>query len=121
MGVYGMTYEQFWFGDPWLAKTYRKAYVEKRRAENARDWLLGAYFYNAVGTALSNAFRKKGSKPVDYLEKPFPIFPPTKAEIEEETRKEKEKIEAVYRSMLKQQRQRKMQEAAKEQEQNAET
>lgn len=115
-----MTYDQFWFGDPWIAKTYREAYVERRKAENARDWILGAYMYNAVGIALSNAFRKKGSKPESYLEEPFQIFPLTEAEQAAKVQKEKEKIEAVYRSMLKQQRQKKEQEAAKEY-QDAET
>lgn len=117
IGVYGMTYEQFWYGDPMAARDYRRAYIERRRAENKRDWLQGAYFYNAVSTALANAFRKQGSKPHDYLEEPFPIFAPTEAEMAEKNRKEKEKIEAVYKSMIKQQKARK----AKEQQQNAET
>ena len=80
MGVYGMTYNEFWHGDPWLAASYRKAYVERRKAENTRDWLQGAYFYNAVSTALVNAFRKKGQKAVNYLEEPFTIFPLTEEE-----------------------------------------
>ena len=78
--AYGMTYEQFWFGDPWIARSYREAYVERRKEENTRDWLQGAYIYNAVSTALANAFRKKGTKTVDYLEEPFRIFPLTKEE-----------------------------------------
>ena len=46
MGVYGMTYEQFWHGDPWLAKAYREAYVERRKAENNRDWFSGKLPYS---------------------------------------------------------------------------
>lgn len=118
MGIYGMTYDQFWRDDPWIAKYYREAYVARRKAENQRDWLLGAYFYDAVSVALANGFRKKGSQPQPYREEPFPIFPPTKEEIEEANRKEKEKIEAVYRSILRKQRAEK---AAKENTQNAET
>jgi hypothetical protein len=117
MGVYGMTYEQFWREDPWIAKYYREAYVERRKEENRRDWLMGAYAYNAVATALSNAFKKKGTKPDSYLEEPFRLFPPTKEEIAEANRKEKERVEAVYKSLIKQQRQRQAQAAAKEQEQ----
>lgn len=114
-----MTYDQFWRDDPWLAKYYRKAYVERRKAENTRDWLMGMYNYNAVSIALANAFRKKGTQAEKYLEEPFKLFPPTKAEIEAENKKQKEKIEAVYRSMIKKQRAEKL---AKEQEQaNAET
>ena len=118
MGVYGMTYDQFWRDDPWLAKYYRLAYIEKRKEENRRDWILGNYFFDAVSVAISNAFRKKGTQPMHYLEDPLPIFPPTEREIEEQNRKEKEKIEAVYRSIMKKQRADK---AAKEAKQNAET
>lgn len=113
-----MTYDQFWRDDVWLAKAYRDAYVERRKEENHRDWLLGAYVYNAVCTALANSFRKKGAKEEMYLEEPFPIFPKTKEEIEAENRKQAEKIEAVYRSIIKKQRAEK---AAKEQQTNAET
>ena len=113
-----MTHDQFWRDDVWIAREYRKAYVERRKEENRRDWLIGAYAYNAVSTALSNAFKKNGQKPNDYLEEPFPIFPKTKEEIDEENRKQAEKIEEVYRQMIAKQRAEK---AAKEQEQqNAE-
>ena len=113
MGVYGMTYDEFWRDDPWLALYYREAWIEKRKAENRRDWLMGAYVYNAMSITLANAFKKKGSKPEKYLEEPFPIFPMTEEEEEEKKRQEKEKIEAVYASILKQQQQRKQKEQAK--------
>lgn len=118
MGVYGMTYDQFWYGDPWLAKVYREAHIERRRAENTRDWLLGAYFYSAVGTAIGNAFRKKGAKALNYLEEPFPIYE-TEAEKEAKVRREAAKSEAVFKEMIS--RQRAVQQAAKEKQQDAET
>ena len=99
MGVYGMTYEQFWYDDPWIAKYYREAYIERRRAENVRDWLLGAYFYNAVGTAIGNAFRKKGARAEKYLEEPFPLYE-TEAEKEAKVRREAEKSEAIFKEMI---------------------
>lgn len=117
IGVYGMSFDQFWKGDCWLARYYREIYIAKRKAENERDWYMGNYVYQALTTALSNAFRKKGTPAEHYLEKPFKIFPPTKEEIEEENRKEKEKIEAVYRNLLMKQRAEK---AAKEQQDHAE-
>ena len=122
IGVYGMTYDQFWRDDPFIAKTMREAYIARRKAENERDWLLGNYFYHGLCTALGNAFRKKGSPAEKYIEKPFPIFPPTKEEIERENAREKAKIEAVYRSILRKQQAEKAARAAKEQKQdNAET
>lgn len=113
-----MTYDQFWRGDPWIAKEYRRAWEEKRKSENYRDWLQGAYFFNAVSIALGNAFRKQGTNAEHYLEEPFRIFPPTKEEIERENAKEQEKIEAVYRSIMKKQQAEKAAKAAKEQEQD---
>lgn len=110
-----MTYEQFWLDDPWKAKWYREAYVERRRAENRRDWLLGAYIYNAMGTVLGNAFRKNGSKTENYLEEPFPIFE-TKEEREAKRQREVAKTEAVLKALIAKQREEKL---AKEQ--NAET
>lgn len=104
MGVYGMTYDEFWRDDPWLAKYYREAYVERRKEENRRDWLQGAYFYNAVATALGNAFRKKGQKPTDYISEPLQIFPPTKEEQEAKITKEREKAEAVFKQLIAKQR-----------------
>jgi hypothetical protein len=116
MGVYGMTYEQFWLDDPWKAKWYREAYVARRREENRRDWLLGAYVYNAMSTVISNAFRKKGNKPENYLEEPFPIFE-TEEDRQMKRQKEAAKAEAVLKSMIAKQRAEK---AAKET-QDAET
>lgn len=90
-----MTYDEFWHGDPWLAKTYRAAYVERRKEENIRDWMQGAYFYNAVATALSNAFRKKGAPLMKYAEEPFQIFPLSEEEQEAKTAKENARIHAA--------------------------
>lgn len=98
MGVYGMPYNEFWHGDPWLAASYRKAYVERRKAENTRDWLQGAYFYNAITAAMANAFRKKGAQPVNYLEEPFQIFPLTAEEkAEKQAKEEKILMDAMLR------------------------
>lgn len=99
IGVYGMTYEQFWFGDPWIAASYRRAYVARRKEENLRDWLQGAYYYNAVSTALSNAFRKKGQSPINYLEEPFQIFPLT---VEEKAAKQAREEKTLMDAMLRQ-------------------
>lgn len=120
-----MTYDQFWKDDPWIARAYRKAWVERRKSENYRDWLQGAYYFNAISIALGNAFRKQGTKAEPYLEEPFQIFPLSKEEDEAKAAKEKAKIEAVYASLIRQQQQRKQKEAeaqtAKEKEVNAET
>jgi len=122
MGVYGMTYEQFWYGDPWLAKAYRRAYVERRKAENNRDWFSGRYFFDALSISLSNAFRKQGTPAKDYLEEPYQLFDLNEDEQAIADAKMREKIEEVQRQMIAKQKAEKAAKAAKEQEQaNAET
>ena len=89
----GMTFDEYWHSSFDRYKYYRKAWKAKREEENRRDWLLGAYFYNAVGTALGNAFRKKGQRAQNYLEEPFPIFPLTKEQAAEKEAREIERMD----------------------------
>jgi hypothetical protein len=94
--MYGMTYRQYWFGDPWMARDYRIAYGLKQREDNARMWLQGLYDFRAFETVLSNAFLPKGKTPHKYIEKPLDIFPKTKAEKEAEAEKAREKAIAFF-------------------------
>lgn len=114
MGVYGMTYEQFFRDDPMMAAVYREAYKERRREENNRDWLLGHYFYHAVATALGNGFRGKGKQPTPYMEEPFPVFQ-TDEDRKAKQRKQVAKAEAVFKQMIAKQKAEKAAKAAREQ------
>lgn len=87
--TYGMTYEQYWYGDPWMVRAYAQSYLLKRKIENENAWILGAYMANAFGTVLVNAFGKKHEK---YLEKPLDIFPKTESEEKAEVREERRKL-----------------------------
>jgi hypothetical protein len=87
--LYGMTYEQYWFGDPWMARAYAQYYLLKRRARNEEMWLQGIYNANAFQTVLGNAFGKQKLK---YFEKPLDIFEKTEAEKEQEAREERQKL-----------------------------
>ena len=84
-----MTWEQFWFGDPWMAKAYRDKHNLERRQRNEEMWLNGLYQLSAVATAINNSFNKHKAK---YVEKPFDIFPKTEAEREAEKREERQKL-----------------------------
>ena len=88
--AYGMTYEQYWYGDPWMTRAYAQAYLLKRKIENENAWILGAYVANAFGTVIANSFGNKRN--VKYLEKPLDLFPKTKAEKEAEIRAERKKV-----------------------------
>lgn len=87
--LYGMTFEQFWFGDPWMARAYAQYHLLKRRQRNEELWLNGIYVANAFQTVLGNAFGKKKLK---YLEKPLDIYEKTDAEKAQEIRNERQKL-----------------------------
>lgn len=61
--TYGMSVKEFWEDDPDLFWAYRFSYIErikfKNEDENQIAWLQGAYIYEAVSIALSNAFSKQ--------------------------------------------------------------
>ena len=71
----GMSPEQFWDGDPELAKYYRRADEIKLERQNQTLWLQGMYFYEAICDAspILQSFAKKGTKPHPYVEKPYPL------------------------------------------------
>lgn len=87
--LYGMTYEQFWFGDPWMVRAYAQCYLLKRRLKNEELWLEGIYTANAFQTVLGNAF---GKKKLEYLKQPLDIYEKTEAEKKQEIRQERMKL-----------------------------
>ena len=90
----GMSYEQFWNEDPWLAKAYRKADEIRRRRINEELWLSGMYTADALASTVGNMFSKKKYR---YPSEPRPI---TMMEIEERKERERrvkaEKIKAAF-------------------------
>lgn len=90
--MYGMSYEEYWHGDPWCMKAYHESYLLKQEQQNTMLWLQGIYFADAFGITLANAFSKKGSPPRKYMEKPIDIFPKTKAEEERDLADKQEKL-----------------------------
>lgn len=84
----GMTYEQYWYGEPWLVKAYREAEIYRRESENYTLWLQGLYFHRAVSASLSQAFSDKKSQQMTYLDYPIAI---TKREKEAERERNKQR------------------------------
>ena len=74
----GMTYEQFWYGDPTMTKDYAESYKikEKREAERIKwtTWEQGLYVYEAICAAspILRAF-SKATKPLPYPQKPYGV------------------------------------------------
>ena len=96
--AYGMTYEQYWYGDPWMTRAYAQSYLLKRKIQNENAWIMGAYMANAFGSVIATSF---GKKKVDYLKEPLDIFPKTEAEKQTEIREERKKLIAWLNGMKK--------------------
>ena len=88
----GVTYEEFWYGDYTKFKYVARQHEARRKLQNEDAWLQGAYVYDAVATALGNAFRKKGAKAQNYLERPLQVYPKTDEEERYEAEMERRKI-----------------------------
>lgn len=81
----GMSFAEYWEGDPILAQYYRKAYRVKQEEINNNAWLQGMYIYDAISTALHNALRGFGKqKPPakDYAKQPYELYKKNKTEQE---------------------------------------
>ena len=77
----GMSYNEYWDGEPYAVKHYREAYKIKTDEFNAQAWLQGMYNFIGVATALNNGFN---SKKEEYPNKPIDLHP--KQETPEEIR-----------------------------------
>ena len=82
----GMTYEEYWEGDPEMTKHYREKYRCEMEQRNTELWLLGVYIYEALMdvSPLINIFDKR-RKAIPYRTEPYPL---TKRD--EKKRKERE-------------------------------
>ena len=68
-----MTYEQYWFGDPLMVRAFFKAEQLRQERIDSEAWLNGAYFKIAIESSIGNAFRSKGTSPIEYPEQPWSI------------------------------------------------
>ena len=95
----GMTYEQFWEGDPMLCKYYREAEELRNEKKNQELWLQGMYIYEAIAdlSPVLHAFAKKGTKPQPYSDAPYPITKKQRERIRLE--KERQSFEKGMRFM----------------------
>ena len=67
----GMTYEQYWYGDPLMVRAFYKADKLRQKRIDEQAWLIGAYTVRAMNASVGNMFLEKGKSPVQYPEKPM--------------------------------------------------
>ena len=70
----GMTYDEFWYGEPDRVKYYRQAEEIRRKEKDYDLWLQGRYIYDALCAVspLLHAFAKNGTQAEKYNEDPYP-------------------------------------------------
>jgi len=73
----GMSYEEYWNGDPRLVRCYREAHEMKRESKNQELHLQGFYIYEAFSSVMEDfaigLSGKRGKKATPYPEMPIPI------------------------------------------------
>lgn len=96
----GMSAEEYWDGEPWLARSYREAYRIRMENQNRiadRDaWRMGEYIRYALSSVpiAVNGFVPKGHTMRDYPEKPLTV------QAEERERKENKKKQQENQQQL---------------------
>ena len=96
-----MTAAEFWDGDPWLAAAYRESARICNQRKSEEMWLQGLYIYNAISTAMGNAFRKKGVSPAKYMEEPIRVTPYTEREKAANAERERQKTIEYFNKLAK--------------------
>ena len=69
----GMSYDEFWYKEPSLVKTFLKTHEIRQKQLNEQLWLGGYYNFIGISYALSNAFAKKGTRPLSYPKEPLSL------------------------------------------------
>ena len=85
----GMSYEQFWFGDPEMVIYYRKAHEYRNKQKNQELWWAGVYVQQALLSTVGNMFSKKGAEPIHYPREPLPTTEEEAREYQEREQKNK--------------------------------
>lgn len=65
----GMTYDQYWYGDPLMVRAFYEAHKLKLRLQDENNWLLGRYFADAILATVGNQLSGKGE--FKYPEEPY--------------------------------------------------
>lgn len=66
-----MTYEQYWYDDPLMVRAFYKADKIRQERQDSEAWLQGLYILKALDATVGNLFRKQGTEPAEYPDRPF--------------------------------------------------
>ena len=95
---YGMTYDEYWYGDAYRTKFYRECHAIKVRQKDEELWMQGMYVYEALCkvSPVLHAFSKKGTQPLQYSLKPY-LSEIDKYKKEQDKEQEKKNDELIAR------------------------
>lgn len=94
----GMSYDEYWYGDPTMVVAYRKAEDMRTHRRNWEMWMNGRYTYDAIASMIPSLQIIKPREPLPYTKEPYPL---TKKEYEERMeREEKKKQEEIMAKMM---------------------
>lgn len=70
----GMTYDEFWNGEPERVRYYREAEEIRQKKRDYDLWLQGRYIYDALCAVspVLHAFAPSGTQAMDYINEPYP-------------------------------------------------
>ena len=97
----GISYDIFWNITPHELDIMLEAYKEQQRHNNYMMWVNGIYMVSALSATVGNMFKKKGTEPNKYLEKPLPMFEERRELTEKEKLTEEQKLLLTLEAMQK--------------------
>ena len=80
----GMTYDEYWYGDPLMVRAFYEANKIRKRIVNETAWIHGAYICRALDATVGNMFRSKTDTPAEYPPKPIEDEPEQKISEDQE-------------------------------------
>ena len=92
-------YELFWNITPHEMEIMVEAYKEQQKHVNYMMWINGMYTVSALAVTVGNMFRKKGTQPAKYMERPISLFEEQRELTEEEKLTEEQKLLLALKSM----------------------
>ena len=98
----GMTYDEYWNGEPEIARFVRKAYLFKLEEQNRQHWMMGRYVYDAIfaNAPVLRAF-SSATSPKPYVDEPYPVTLREYTEREDQKEREEQmRIQADIRRQI---------------------
>ncbi len=99
---FGMTWEQYWYGDVRMTRSFYEAHRLRKEQQNAALWIQGLYNYKAFVAATAPFLDLKGHDRPAYPEKPFDFYKQDKPQTRHDLKEQEEREVRLARAYMKQ-------------------